>query len=158
MFECHGLLLNIGQILWSGLKSTLLLVREPYKYKTRTLEITDRLNNIKDPKFKVSKRSIWEHFQLLLSKFKTTMKTEQRASGIEVEETEVDKAMEEIDENWEASEEEQLKGKGNTKKKAEIDSLRASADDLRLRATEKLRETKKRNNAEKDCAVKPKKT
>ena len=94
-----------------------ILVSEPYKFKPRTLEggkvwdeIAERLNNIKDPKFKVSKRSIREHFQLLLSKFKTKMKTEQRASGIEVEDTEVDKAMEEIYEKWEASEGEQLKG------------------------------------------------
>ena len=57
-------------------------------------EIANRLNNIKDPKFKVSKQSIREHFQLLLSKFTTKMKTEQWASGIEVKETAVDKAME----------------------------------------------------------------
>ena len=48
------------------------------------------------------------------------MKTEQRASGIEVEDTEVDKGMEEIYKKWEASEEEQLKGKENKKKKAEV--------------------------------------
>ena len=42
-----------------------ILVSEPYKFKPRTLErgkvwdeIAERLNNIKDPKFKVSKRSI----------------------------------------------------------------------------------------------------
>ena len=140
-----------------------ILVSEPYKFKPRTLErgkewdeIAERLNNIKDPKFKVSKRSIREHFQLLLSKFKTKMKTEQRASGIEVEDTEVDKAMEETYEKWEASEGEQLKGKENTKKKAEVD--KASAEEVRLRVTEKLSETKKRKNAEEGCAVKPKKT
>ena len=38
------------------------------------------------------------------------MKTEQRASCIKVEDTEVDEAMEEIDEIWETSEEEQLIG------------------------------------------------
>jgi len=63
-------------------------------------EIADRLNNIKDPKFKVSKQSILEHFQLLLSKLTTKMKTEQWASGIEVKQIEVDKAIEEIYEKW----------------------------------------------------------
>ena len=63
------------------------------------------------------------------------MKTEQRASGIEVEDTDVDKAMEEIYEKWESSEEEQLKGKENTKKKAETD--KASAEKVTLRVTEK---------------------
>ena len=63
------------------------------------------------------------------------MKTEQRASGIEVEDTDVDKAMEEIYEKWEFSEEEQLKGKENTKKKAETD--KASAEKVTLRVTEK---------------------
>lgn len=77
-------------------------------------------------------------------------------SGIEAEDTEVDKAIEEIYEKWESSEEEQLKGKENTKKKAEID--KASAKEVRLRATEKLSETKKRKNAEEYCAVKRKKT
>ena len=103
-----------------------ILVSEPYKFKPRTLErgkvwdeIAERLNNIKDQKFKVSKRSIREHFQLLLSKFKTKMKTEQRASGTaRVEDTEVDKAMEEIYEKWEASEGEKLKGKENTTEKS----------------------------------------
>lgn len=139
-----------------------ILLSEPYKYKPRTVErgkvwdeIAGTLNSIKDPKFKVSKRSIREHFQLLLSKFKTKMRTEQRASGIEVEDTEVDKAMEEIYEKWEASEEEQLKETGSKKRKAEVD--KASAEEVRLRATEKLSETKKRHNAEDGCAVKPKK-
>ncbi|KAK2553519.1 hypothetical protein P5673_025004 [Acropora cervicornis] len=71
------------------------------------------------------------------------MKTEQWASGIEVKEIE-------------SSEEKQLKGKENTKKKAESD--KASAEEVRLRPTEKLSEMKKRKNDEEDCSVKPKKT
>lgn len=106
-------------------------------------EIADTLNNIKDPKFKVSKQSIREHFQLLLSKFITKMKTEQWASGIEVKETEVDKAME-------------VFRRGTAKRKAESD--KASAEEVRLRVTEKLSEIKKRKNDEEDCSVKPKKT
>lgn len=57
---------------------------------------------------------------------------------------------------WKSSEEEQLKGKENTKKKAESD--KASAEEVRLRVTEKLSEIKKRKNDEEDCSVKPKKT
>lgn len=71
------------------------------------------------------------------------MKTEQWASGIEVKETEVDKAME-------------VFRRGTAKRKAESD--KASAEEVRLRVTEKLSEIKKRKNDEEDCSVKPKKT
>ena len=52
-------------------------------------EIAEKLNSINDPKFKVSKRSVREHFQLLLSKLKTRRRSEGRAFGIELEDIEV---------------------------------------------------------------------
>ena len=52
-------------------------------------EIAEKLNSINDPKFKVSKRSVREHFQLLLSKLKTRRRSEERAFGIELEDIEV---------------------------------------------------------------------
>ena len=141
-----------------------ILASEPYKFKARTVErgkvwdeIAERLNNIKDPKFKVSKRSIREHFQLLVAKYKTKRSTENRASGIEVEDTEVDEAMEDICEKMELAEEEQLKGADNKRRKIEADKV--SAEEVRLRATEKLGETKTRNDSDEGCtAVKPKKS
>ena len=48
---------------------------------------------------------------------------------------EVDKAMEGIYEKWEAAEEEQVTGSENKKRKVETD--KASAEEIRLRAAEK---------------------
>lgn len=65
---------------------------------------------------------------------------EQRAPGIEVEDTEVGKAMEEIYEKWESSEEEQLKGKEKTKKKAEIDKRSRAQSDEKIKQNKKGKE------------------
>ena len=52
-----------------------ILLSQQFNYKSRTVErgnvweeIAERLNSINDPKFKVSKRSVREHVQLLLLK------------------------------------------------------------------------------------------
>ena len=55
-------------------------------------EIAEKFNSINDPKCKFSKRSVREHFQHLLSKFKTKRRSEERASGIEVEDIEVEQS------------------------------------------------------------------
>ena len=49
---------------------------------------------------------------------------------------EVDKAMEEIYKKWEAAEEEQVTGSENKKRKIEMD--RVSAEEVRLKGTEKI--------------------
>ena len=95
-------------------------------------EIAERLNSINDQKFKVSKRSVREHFQLLLLKFKTKRRSEELASGIKVvKDNEIDKAMEEIYEKWEAAEEERVTGSENKKRKIEMD--KAGAEEVRLK-------------------------
>ena len=60
--------------------------------------------------------------------------------------------MEEIYKKWEAAEEEQLTGSENKKRKVEMG--KASAEEARIRAAEKLSATNKGNNTEE---VKPKK-
>ena len=120
-----------------------ILLSQQFNYKSRTVErgkvweeIAERLNSINDPKFKVSKRSVREHVQLLLLKIKTKRRSEKRASGIKVaKNNEVDKAMEGIYEKWETAEEEQVTGSENKKRKVEMD--KASAEEIRLRAAEK---------------------
>ena len=139
-----------------------ILLSQQFNYKPRTVErgkgweeIDERLNSINDPKFKVSKRSVREHFQLLILKFKTKRRSEERASGIKVvKDNEVDKAMEEIYEKSEAAEEEQVTGSENKKRKVEMD--KPSAEEVRLRAAEKLSKTNQRTNIE-EGLVKPKK-
>ena len=62
--------------------------------------------------------------------------------------------MEEIYKKWEAAEEEQVTGSENKKRKVEMD--KASAEEVRLEATEKLSATNKGNNTG-EGLVKPKK-
>ena len=62
--------------------------------------------------------------------------------------------MEEIYKKWGAAEEEQVTGSENKKRKVEMD--KASAEEVRLKATEKLSATNKGNNTE-EGLVKPKK-
>ena len=62
--------------------------------------------------------------------------------------------MEEIHKKWEAAEEEQITGSENKKRKVERD--KASAEEVRLKATEKLSATNKGNNTEENL-VNPKK-
>ena len=62
--------------------------------------------------------------------------------------------MEEIYKKWEAAEEEQVTGSENKKRKVEMD--KASAEEVRLKATEKLSATNKGNNTEENL-VNPKK-
>ena len=62
--------------------------------------------------------------------------------------------MEEIYKKWEAAGEEQVTGSENTKRKVEME--KASAEEVRLKATEKLSATNKGKNTE-EGLVKPKK-
>ena len=44
-----------------------------------------------------------EDLKLLLDKYRVRMQKERRDSGVEVEQTELDQALEEINEKWEAA-------------------------------------------------------
>ena len=82
------------------------LVVEPWKHpycskETGDLwnEIAANLNASDHPKFKVSKRSVRDGLTLLQQKYKAKMRMQEAASGIDCEETNLDKALEEIIEN-----------------------------------------------------------
>ena len=68
------------------------------------------------------------------------MQKERRDSGVEVEETELDQALEEINEKWEAAEEQDTLLLNN-KKNTEED--RVMGEEVRQKACEKLSETMK---------------
>ena len=81
------------------------LVQDPYSYKTGSSErgqvlqtTADALNNMQQPQFKVTSRSIRDHLNSkhLLSKFKSKINKELKASGIEVETTELNALLEEV--------------------------------------------------------------
>ena len=74
---------------------------EPYKYKFGTKErgaawkeIADMLNAKEE--FKVSHRSVREKFDKMIKDFNKNENEEEKASGVEVEYTEIHRALEDI--------------------------------------------------------------
>ncbi|XP_068672956.1 golgin subfamily A member 6-like protein 22 [Montipora capricornis] len=138
---------------WSDEHDVLLcreiLTTEPFKAKRRTPQrgqlwqsVADHLNCIPEPKFKVSKRAVRERFTLLAEKFKKKMKAEEKASGIDTEMSELDVLLEEIVEKEEEFDKDQ------SEHKAKEDQSKAEAYDMRLKAMESLKESKKRRSEE----------
>ena len=88
------------------------LLLELYRHKARTVErgkvwqkIADNLNSHALLRFLVTKKSVGEHLKLLLDTYHARVQKERGDSRVEVEETELDQALEEINEKWEAAEE-----------------------------------------------------
>ena len=115
MKTCAGVQDNKSHILflfselWSGLRNTIFIWREnfslsePFRFRARTVErgkiweeIANRLNEATTIHFRATKRSTREHFNLLFEKFKAKRKKEVQLSGVAVEDSELDIAMEEI--------------------------------------------------------------
>ena len=80
------------------------LLFEPWRYRQRSVErgnvwksISDSLNAMEQPLFKVNERSTRDRLNLLMKKFKRNDNEEKHASGIEVEEEgELDKGLRDI--------------------------------------------------------------
>ena len=139
------------------------LVSEPYRFRPRTVErgkiwqeITNRLNESTLVRFRVTKRSTREHFSLLLEKYKLKCKNEAKLSGVDVQDSELDTAMEEIWEKWQEAESQDAACNVTNKKKMEAD--RASAEEVRKKACEKLGESTKRKLDEGSTEIIPKKS
>ena len=137
------------------------LVSEPFRFKPRTVErgkvwqeIANRLNENRLIHFGVTKRSTREHFSLLLEKFKAKRKNEAKKSGVDVRDSELDVAMEEIWEKWQEAESQDATCDMNKK---QIEADKASGEEVR-RNCEKLGETSKRKMEEEAAEVKPRKS
>lgn len=134
-----------------------ILVLGPFKYKKGSIsrgqiweKIANNLNGLKLPRFKVSKRTVRERYTLLSEKIKAEMRDEEKASGIECDLSEMEKALGEIAEK-EAAAEDTVE---NDKKKVDD----AEAMEMRKRALENLGRTQKRQQNEEELEenVKPK--
>lgn len=75
------------------------LVLDPFQYPYRSKERGDvwrqvaiQLISLSHPKFKVNKRSVRDRLTLLQNRYKEKMKEEEGASGIDCEQTELDRA------------------------------------------------------------------
>ena len=136
------------------------LLLDPFQYPYRSKERGDvwgqvaiNLNSSNHPKFKVSKRSVRDRLTLLQSRYKEKMKREEMASGIDCEETELDRALEEIIEKEKASESSRNEGSS-----AQVKKDKEAAEEQRLKAVERLGQTTKRQVEADGKDVKPKKS
>ena len=69
-------------------------------------QIADTLCSYDTPKFTVSKRAVRDRYGIISSKYRKKLSAEERASGIEVEQTELEVLQEELIEQEDLSEEE----------------------------------------------------
>ncbi|XP_068760417.1 mRNA export factor GLE1-like [Montipora capricornis] len=129
-------------------------VSEPHQYKVSTRErgkiwedITERLNANEAFAHRLGqKRAVRDRYALLSRKYKKKMTTEERASGISPEMSEIDKLLEQIIERFEESDRESGdKGEQGERSKTED---RKKAEEMRKLSMEKLGETLKRKGEE----------
>ena len=130
-----------------------ILVLEPFKAKKGSIargqiwdKIANNLNSLQHPQFRVTTRSVRERYTLLSDKFRAKMRDEEKASGIDTDLSDVEKALEEIVEK-EAVVEETMQNAliialnvDNAKKNVD----NAKAAEIRYRALENLGKTQKR--------------
>ena len=134
------------------------LVSEPYKFKLRTPErgqawesLAQQLNSIHQPKFRVTTRSVRDRFSLLSTKYAQKLRMEERASGIEVEQTELERLIDEIFER-EKDAKRELDSK-DREKKSKADKEKATAEQVRKQAMERMA---KRSDDQENKQKKPK--
>lgn len=135
------------------------LVSEPYKFKLRTPErgqawesVAQQLNSIHQPIFRVTTRSVRDRFSLLSTKYAHKLRMEEKASGIEVEQSELEKLIEEILER-EKNAKNELESK-EREKKSKAEKEKASAEEVRKQAMERM--AKRKGDDEENREKKPK--
>ena len=122
---------------------------EPYTYKEGTLErgniwsnIAESLNQVKQPAFSVTKRSVRDRYNLLASKHKKKGKDEERASAISPEDNELSKGLQDLEERFEQADSEFTRLSNGKKQKPAEDV--AKAEEFRKVSMERLVESQKR--------------
>ena len=137
-------------------------VIEPFKYPKQSRErgeiwgeIAQNLNGLSSPKFTVRTRCVRDRLTLLLKKYKGKIRNEEQGSGIKCDkETELEMALSDIIEKERAADSERKENTNTLTKKNEID--KASAEESRLKALQRLGQTKKGNADSCDEVIKPK--
>ena len=130
-----------------------IIVTLPFKHRHGSRErgqawdsIAERLNSLDSPRFAVDQRGVRERYSKIEKRYKRRMAQEERASGIEGEElTEVEQAVETIIGMTEAAEEENTRKA--EKKKGEVLREKETAESMRAKSMETLRETREREKS-----------
>ena len=142
---------------WKAIHEELLLqevlLLEPFQYrqgsKERGATWTKIAENLSEMGMKASQRSVREKFEKILKDFKQKEAMEERASGIDVDYTERDRAMVDILERMSECEMtlESNKEKENKEK--------GTAEEMRKKAMESFGETRRRHSEENEELVTP---
>ena len=118
-------------------------------------KIADNLNKCSVPKFRVDKRSVRDHVGILVYKHKKKLQGEEKATDIIPDKpTELENLLDTIIALEESGEAELQETQGTSSKKLQYD--RAKAEDVRLKAMEKLSDTNKRDSSADESDDKPK--
>jgi hypothetical protein len=104
------------------------------------------LNDLDDPKFDVTQKSVRDHYNLLEKQQKKRLKDEETASGISPDHSEFEDAMEDIIERFMGKDEEDQKKYSEKKEKCEADASKIL--EMRQSAMESLAESKKRKGGD----------
>ncbi len=107
--------------------------------------IADSLNSFESPQFRVTQRSVRDHYTLLERKHKKKVQEEERASGICPEESQLDRALEDIISQFKEAdvEHDRISGEKKAKQEAEV----SKAEEMRKMALETFKETQKRKES-----------
>ena len=151
--ESNSFCYRNSQMKWSGEHDVMLgreiMLFELWKYKAGSRErgqcldrIAESLNHLERPSFSVSQKSVRDRLKILERDFKKKERSEKNASGISPERTEVDQIMEDYLEQKEDQERESEKASEESRDK--MAKEKATAEDMRNKAMERLSETKKR--------------
>ena len=138
---------------WTEQKDVMLareiLLGEPFKYRAGSKErgsawsqIANNLNT--HPGFTVSQRAVRDRFGILEKKAKKWKREIENGTGISPEDSELDVALEEIIERWEAAEREfQLDNQSKAKK---LEKDKETAEEMRKMSMETFAASKKRKS------------
>ena len=124
---------------------------EPWNYEHGSKErgqcwdrISEALNQIGEPKFKVMQRAEQDRYSVLEKTFKSKHNEEEKASCISPEEKEVGVPIGDILERFEENRKQQKEE--NEKKKEDQDNEIAKAEEMRKKSLETFSQTKKRKD------------
>ena len=133
------------------------LVSEPFNFKPRSSErgkvweaIAQRLNIIDQPKFRVSARAVRDRYSLLTAKQAQKLPDDEKASGIQVEISELDSFRKIL--------EREKNGKAEIESQDLNKNKKATAEEMRKQAMERMADTKKRESDKLDSGNGKKKT
>lgn len=111
-------------------------------------QISCSLNDLDEPKFNVTQKSVRDHYNLLERQQKKRIRDEEKASGISPEHTEFEDSMEDIISLFLRKDEEDQKNDEEKKEKSEVEAAQVS--DMKHSAMESFAQSQKRKGQDQE--------